>query len=179
MSQIYDYEGVSPAIGNDVFIAPSSVVIGDTTLGDNSSVWFNVVIRGDVGPIRIGENTNIQDLSMLHITEEIPLTIGKNVTIGHSVTLHSCTIEDSCLIGMGATVLDHVVVGENSLVAANSLLPPGKKYPPRSLIRGNPGVVVRELSERELEQYGNHYKSYIDTKNRYLAQSQFNHPRQG
>ena len=162
------FRGISPKIGTECFIADSADIIGNVELSDHASVWFQVVIRGDIEPIFIGRETNIQDLSMLHTSEEFPLHVGDGVTIGHSVTLHGCTVEDNCLIGMGSTVLDGAVIGKNSVVAAGSLVPPGKKYPEGKLIRGNPAVVVRDLSAQELLGYGNHYKSYLVSKNAYL-----------
>lgn len=164
----YEYKKKSPKIGNECFLAASADVIGDVEIFDNVSIWFNCVVRGDVAPIKIGENSNIQDLSMLHVTGNIPLNIGKNVTIGHRVVLHSCTVEDSCLIGMGAIILDGAVIGEHSLVAAGSVVPPGKKYPAGSFIIGSPAILKRQLSEQELEEYGQHYRSYVQTKNEYL-----------
>lgn len=165
----------NPQLGEGVYISPGAVVIGAVKLGNHSSVWFNSVARGDVNEIIVGENTNIQDLSMLHVTEENGLYIGKNVTVGHNVTLHACTVADHCLIGMGAVVLDGSSIGENSLVAAGSVVPPNKKFPGGVLIRGNPGVVIRDLRPEELDQYGNHYKSYVNYKNQYLELAQKGH----
>jgi carbonic anhydrase/acetyltransferase-like protein (isoleucine patch superfamily) len=164
----YSYKDINPQIEQGCFVAGSADVIGKVHMAKNSSLWFQCVARGDVNEIFIGENTNIQDLCMLHVVEAIPLKIGKNVSVGHSVTLHACTVEDGCLIGMGSTILDGAVIGENSLVAAGSLVPPGKKFPPRSFIIGNPAKVKRELSDEEVEQYSNHYKSYLVTKDEFL-----------
>lgn len=164
----YEYKGEKPKIGKDSYIAPSADVLGDVTTGDEVSIWFNSVVRGDVAPIKIGDRTNVQDLSMLHVTNGIPLLIGNNVSLGHRVMLHSCVIEDNCLIGMGSIILDNAVIGKNSLVAAGSVVPPNKVYPPGSFIVGSPAVVKRSLGEKELEMYGNHYKIYLDTKNDYL-----------
>ena len=165
---LYSVANIEPEIGEGCFVADSADVIGRVYLGANASIWFQVVARGDINDIRIGENTNVQDLSVLHVVKDIPLIIGKNVTIGHGVTVHACTIGDSCLIGMGATVLDGAVIGENSLVAAGSVVPPGKKYPPNSFIIGSPAVVKRELRPEEIDQYSNHYKSYIVAKDQFL-----------
>lgn len=166
---IYKLGDVRPTIGVDCFVAESADVVADVTLGDNVSVWNNAVIRGDIAPVTIGKNSNVQDLCMLHITGGHPLTIGENVTIGHSVTLHSCSIGDGSLIGMGSTILDDVEIGANSLVAAGSLITPGKKFPPRSFIRGTPAKLIRELSESEVEEYSDHYMHYIKIKAEYLA----------
>lgn len=165
---IYSYKEITPTISEGCFIADSADVIGKVFLGKDANLWFQTVARGDVNEIHIGENTNIQDLCMLHVVNQFPLIIGKNVSVGHSVTLHACTVGDGCLIGMGATILDGAEIGENSLVAAGSLVPPGKKYPPGSFIIGSPAVVKRALSSEEIKTYSNHYKSYIETKNEYL-----------
>lgn len=170
---LYSFAGISPKLGEGCFIAPSAQVIGKVTLHKNANLWFNVIARGDINEIIIGENTNIQDLTMLHVVEELPLIVGKNVSVGHNVVLHACTIEDSCLIGMGAIVLDGAVIGENSVVAAGSVVPPGKKYPPGSMIMGSPAKVKRPLSEEELRQYGQHYYSYIENKNLFLDKNNF------
>lgn len=164
----YSYKGFTPKLEKGVFIAESADIIGRVICGEDSNIWFQCVLRGDVNSISIGRNTNVQDQSMLHVTEGFPLTIGDNVSIGHSVTLHGCTIEDSCLIGMGAVILDGAVIGENSVVAGGSVVPPGKKYPPGSMIMGNPAVVRRDLTAEEKVMYANHYKSYVSYKNEYL-----------
>lgn len=164
----YPYLDKIPKIKERVFMAPGAKVIGDVTLENDVNVWFNTVIRGDVNHIKIGENTNVQDLSMLHVTEENSLEIGKNVTIGHSVILHACKVGDSCLIGMGSIVLDGAEIGNNSLVAAGSLVTPGKKFPDNSFIKGRPAERVRDLNPNELNGYGNHYKSYVGYKDLYL-----------
>ncbi len=168
---IHNFKNEKPIIGDACYIASSADVIGNVELGNQVSVWFNCVLRGDIEKIVIGENTNVQDLSVLHVVEKMPLLIGKNVTIGHHVVLHACTIEDSCLIGMGAIILDGAIIKKNSLVAAGSVVPPGKTYPEGSFILGNPAKVLRPLTDQELKKYGNHYLTYIETKNDYLAQS--------
>ena len=165
---LYSYKNCSPSIGSACFIAPSADVIGNVTVGDSASLWYEVVARGDINKIVIGENTNIQDQCMLHVIEELPLIIGKNVSVGHRAILHACTIGDSCLIGMGAIVLDGAVISENSVVAAGSVVPPGKKYPAGMMIMGAPAKAVRPLSEQELAGYGNHYKSYVHEKEQFL-----------
>ena len=164
----YSFKGIKPQIGPGVFIAPSADIIGKVILEQNSNIWYQCVARGDVNWIRVGENTNVQDLTMLHVTKDFPLTIGAQVSIGHSVTLHGCTIGDHCLIGMGAVILDGAVIGESSVVAAGTLVPPGKIFPPGSMIMGNPAVLKRALSAEEQIAYGNHYKSYVEYKAEYL-----------
>lgn len=168
---LYSYKGIEPKIGAGVFIAPSADVIGKVTLNDHVSIWHQCVLRGDINSISIGANTNIQDLSMLHVTGAHKLVIGSNVSVGHNAILHGCTIGDSCLIGMGAIILDGAEIGDQSVVAAGSVVPPGKKYPPGSMIMGNPAVVKRELKPEEIELYGNHYKNYLETKNEFLDSS--------
>lgn len=165
----YEFKGQRPKIAKNVFIAPSAEVIGDVELGESSNIWFQSVLRGDVNKITIGAGTNIQDLSMLHVTEVGPLIIGAGVTVGHSVVLHACTIEDSCLIGMGAQVLDGAVIGKKSLVAAGSVVPPGKIYPENSYIMGIPAKRIRELKSSEIKEYSEHYKSYIELAAEYKS----------
>lgn len=167
---LYSLGDNKPTLGDSVYISESADVIGDVLLGDHSSVWFGSVLRGDINSISIGAETNIQDLSILHVVKDIPLIIGKQVTIGHKVTLHACKVGDNCLIGMSSTVLDGVKVGANSVVAAGSVLSPGKVYPSGVLILGNPGKVIRELTPEEISKYGNHYKSYIEAKDQFLKE---------
>ncbi|MBM7095933.1 gamma carbonic anhydrase family protein [Bacillus sp. H-16] len=143
---IYPYNNKTPQIDESVFLAPGSQVIGDVTIGKGSSVWFNAVLRGDEAPIRIGERCNIQDNSTLHLYDEFPLILEDEVSIGHNVILHGCTVRKGSLIGMGATILDGTEIGEWSLIGANTFIPSGKKIPPRSLVIGSPGKVVRELT---------------------------------
>lgn len=155
--------GKEPKIPASAWIAPSADVMGDVTLGEHTSIWFQAVVRGDVHWIKIGDHTNVQDGSVLHVTNgRFPLTIGSRVTIGHKALLHGCTVGDDCLIGMGAILLDDVEVGSGSVVAAGALLPPGKKYPPNSLILGSPAKAVRTLTpeqQRELIEIG--WKNYV------------------
>ncbi len=153
---ILDWKNKSPRIPDSAFVAPNATVIGDVEIGEESSIWFQTVVRGDVHWIRIGDYTNIQDGSVLHVTSNVhPLYIGNRVTVGHMACLHGCKIEDSCLIGMGAVILDGAVIGEGSLVAAGALVPPGKVYPPRSLIKGNPAKVAREVTDKEWDGFLN------------------------
>ncbi|MCP4914707.1 MAG: gamma carbonic anhydrase family protein [Oligoflexia bacterium] len=165
---VYSLDKFIPNISKGCFIADSAQVIGQVEIGENSSLWFNVVARGDVNKIIIGKESNIQDLTMLHVVEDIPLIIGDGVSVGHNAILHACTIEDNCLIGMGAIVLDGATIGKNSVVAGGSVVPPGKTFPPNSMIMGSPAKVVRELRPEEIKGYGEHYKSYVETKDAYL-----------
>lgn len=168
LMSLYSFKEFLPEIPDNVFIAPSADVIGRVSIGENASVWHQSVIRGDVDFIKIGTNTNIQDRCLLHVTKGFPLTIGNQVSVGHSVTLHGCTVEDHTLIGMGAIVMDGAYISHHSVVAGGSVVPPGKKYPPFSMIMGNPAVVKRALTENEIAIYSNHYTSYIKYKNEYL-----------
>ncbi|OQX85989.1 MAG: hypothetical protein B6D63_01030 [Candidatus Latescibacteria bacterium 4484_7] len=150
---IGEYRGKSPVIGKNVFVAESAAVIGDTEVGDCSSVWHQAAIRGDVWRIRIGSYTNIQDCCVLHVTTGGPdLAIGNYVTVGHGAILHSCTIEDACLIGMGATILDGAKIGTGSIVAAGSVVLENTVVPPHSLVAGVPAAVKKELGEKSKDQ---------------------------
>ena len=170
---IYKLDHFTPKVGADCFFAPDSQIIGNVIIGDDISIWFNSVVRGDVDQIKISNRTNIQDFSMLHVSSGFPLVIGKEVTVGHRVTLHGCVVEDNCLIGMGAIIMDGAVIGANSLVAAGTLIPPGKKYPPNSFIKGVPGRRERDLTSKEIIAFGNHYKSYLENKKLYLSSNSF------
>jgi carbonic anhydrase/acetyltransferase-like protein (isoleucine patch superfamily) len=148
---ILPYRGKWPKIHETAFVAPSADLIGDVEIGSHSSVWFQCVIRGDVHQIRIGNNTNIQDHSMLHVTRlKSPLQIGDEVTIGHRVTLHGCTLGNRILVGMGAIILDDAEIGDECIIGAGTLITKKTKIPPRSLVLGAPGKVVRSLTEEEI-----------------------------
>ena len=144
------YQGKAPQLGERVFVAPDATISGDVTIGADSSIWFGCVLRGDVVWIRIGERTNIQDLSVLHGTgPDSHAVVGNDVTVGHRAIIHGCTIEDGCLIGMGAVVMDDAVIGAGSVVAASALVTPRTVVPPGSLVLGAPAKVVRPINERE------------------------------
>lgn len=162
------YKAFKPVLGERVFAADGAKIIGRAELGDHVNVWFNAVIRADVNFVKIGKNTNIQDLCMLHVTEENFLTIGENTSLGHGVVLHGCKIGNGCLLGMGSIILDGAEIGDNSLVAAGSMVTPGKRFPAGSMIKGRPAVVERALSPEEIERVSNHYKSYLVYKEEYL-----------
>jgi carbonic anhydrase/acetyltransferase-like protein (isoleucine patch superfamily) len=162
--KLFPYKGVYPRIGENVFLASGVKIIGDVEIGNNSTVWYNTVIRGDVHYIRIGESTNIQDCSMLHVTNgKYPLNIGSKVTIGHSVSLHGCTLNDLCLIGIGAIVLDGAVIESNSMVAAGALVKQKIVVPSGKLVAGVPARVIRDLTKEEIkdiEAGANRYVEY-------------------
>jgi len=168
-AMIRPFLDISPSIPTGVFIAPSADVIGDVEIEADSSVWFGTVIRGDVHFIRIGSRTNIQDLSMLHVTRKThPLVIGDEVTVGHHVTLHGCTVKDRVLVGMGAVVLDGAVVGENSVVGAGAVVTQGMQIPPGSLAFGNPAKVKRPLKPEELSFLAESAQNYVDLAADYM-----------
>ena len=149
---VLPFDGNEPCFGEDVFLAPSAVVVGDVQLGDRASIWYGTVLRGDVHSISVGEDSNVQDGAVLHGTlGEWPVVIGRRVSIGHAATVHGAVVEDDVLIGIGARVLDGARIGALSLVAAGTLVREGLRVPPRSLVAGVPGVVKRELTEREIE----------------------------
>jgi len=159
---IFPYQGILPKIHSSVFLASGVKIIGDVTIGKNSSVWYNTVIRGDVHYINIGDETNIQDCSMLHVTNgKYPLNIGSKVTIGHSVKLHGCTIEDATLIGIGAIVLDGAVVETESIVAAGAVVTPNFVVPSHTLVAGVPAKVIRRLKQNEIEEFEKTAQRYI------------------
>jgi len=168
---ITSYKGISPRIADSAFVADGAQVIGDVHLGENSSVWFNCVLRGDCYYIRIGENTNIQDNTVIHVTQaRFATIIGSCVTVGHSAVLHGCTVKDRCLIGIGAIVLDDVTIGEESFVAAGSLVTPGTVIPPRSMVMGAPAKVRRQVTDLEVARINEHWQHYIEYKNQYLVE---------
>jgi carbonic anhydrase/acetyltransferase-like protein (isoleucine patch superfamily) len=156
-----------PQLADSVWIAPNATVIGDVRLARNVSIWWNTVLRGDNDPITIGENTNIQDGSVLHTDIGVPMNIGANVTVGHMVMLHGCTIGDGSLIGIGAIVLNNAVVGRECLIGANALVPENKVIPDRSLVVGSPGRVVRQLTDEDIAaiRAGNHH--YVENIQHY------------
>ncbi|MBI3586321.1 MAG: gamma carbonic anhydrase family protein [Ignavibacteriales bacterium] len=160
---IITYRGITPKIHESVFIADGARIIGDVEIGRDSSVWFNTVIRGDVHYIRIGERTNIQDNSVLHVThEKYPLHIGSNVTIGHGAIVHAATVKDYCLIGMGAKVLDNAIVGPYAFVAAGALVLEDFVVPEGALVAGVPATIKRMLTEEEKEGLAQSAQNYID-----------------
>lgn len=174
---ILPYRDYQPQVGTGGWVAPNATLIGDVILGEDVSLWFGVICRGDVHRIRIGPRTNIQDLSLLHITQHEgserddrdghPTIIGADVTVGHRAILHGCTVGDLCLIGMGAIILDGAVIGRESIVGAGSVVTPGKQFPPRSLIMGTPAKVVKEVTDAQIEEMHASWRRYVALKNEY------------
>jgi gamma-carbonic anhydrase len=166
---IKSYKGILPEIAETAFIEASANIIGDVRIGEHSSVWFNCVLRGDVFHIRVGNYTNIQDGTIIHVTSgEFATIIGNNVTVGHGVILHGCQVQDHSLIGIGSIILDEAVIGEGSLIASGSLVTPGTIIPPRSLVMGSPAKVRRELNAEEVERINENWKHYVELKDVYL-----------
>ena len=161
---IHHYKNKSPNIHNSVFVAKNATVIGDVTIDEGSSIWFNTVIRGDVEPTRIGKRVNIQDLSLVHQSPNLPVTIEDDVTIGHQVTIHGCVIRKKALIGMGSLLLDGVEIGENAFIGAGSLVTPGTKIPPNTLAFGRPAKIIRELTQKDLDEMARIRQSYSDKR---------------
>jgi carbonic anhydrase/acetyltransferase-like protein (isoleucine patch superfamily) len=151
MPVILPYDGKTPRLAPSAFVADGAVVVGDVEIGDDSSVWFQSVVRGDVNLIRIGARTNVQDHSVVHVSSGThPTFVGDDVTVGHRVVLHGCTVKDRCLVGIGAIVLDGAVIGPDAMVGAGALVPPGMVVPPGVLVLGSPARVKRDLTAEEI-----------------------------
>jgi gamma-carbonic anhydrase len=166
---IKPFNGIEPKIHETAFVTDDAIVIGDVEIGEDASVWFGSVVRGDVNYIRIGARTNVQDGCVIHVSYRThPTVLEDEITVGHRVTLHGCHVERGCLIGIGSIVMDGVRVGERSLVGAGSLLTPGTHIPPRSLVLGSPARVKRELTEDELTFLNRSWRNYVELKAKYL-----------
>jgi len=166
---VYQLDLLVPRVARTAWVADSAQVIGNVELGDNSSVWFNVVMRGDNEVLRLGRGSNIQDGSVVHSDPGFPVSIGQNVTVGHQVMLHGCTVGDGSLIGIQAVVLNGAKIGRNCLVGAGSLVTEGKEFPDGSLIMGSPAKVVRELTPLQIEGLQRAAKHYVENARRYRA----------
>ena len=165
---ILPFKEIRPRVADSAFIAENATVIGDVEIGEDSSIWFGSVVRGDVNFIRIGARTNIQDMTVIHVSSNTHSTVIEDeITVGHRVVLHGCYVESGCLIGIGATLLDGVRVGRNSLVAAGSLLTPGTQIPPNSLVMGTPAKVKRNLTADELAYLDRSWRNYVELKKAY------------
>ncbi len=166
----FSAELVSPHIAENAYIAPGAAVVGDVVIGAESTIWFACVVRGDVNSIRIGERTNVQDGTVIHVTRRTgPTVIGNDVTIGHSALLHACTLEDACFIGMRATVMDGAVVESGAMVAAGALVTPGKRVLKGQLWAGSPAKHFRDLSAEEIEFFKESADNYVRSGREYLA----------
>ena len=166
---IVPFDNKSPLVHPTAFIADNAMVIGDVEIGEDSSVWFGSVVRGDVNYIRIGARTNIQDHTIIHVnTGTHPTILEDEITVGHRVTLHGCYVESGCLVGIGSIVLDGARIGRNSLIAAGSLVTPNTEIPPQSLVMGAPAKIKRELTTKELERMTRNWQSYVELKQAYL-----------
>ena len=164
---IYDLEKNVPEISTDSWVAPNAIIIGKVKLEKNSSIWFNAVLRGDIEKIVIGENSNIQDGSVLHTDPGYPLTVGKGVTVGHMVMLHGCEISDDTLIGIGSTILNKAKIGKNCIIGANTLVTENKVIPDNSLVLGSPGKVIRKVTDDEIKVICENAKHYVENSKRY------------
>jgi carbonic anhydrase/acetyltransferase-like protein (isoleucine patch superfamily) len=166
------HRGMSPRLGRGVFLAETCAVIGDCEIGEESSIWYGTVLRGDVMPIRVGARTSIQDNTVVHVTSgKFGTSIGSDCTIGHGAIIHACTIEDACLIGMGAILLDGARIGSGSLVGAGALVTPGTDIPPGSLVLGAPARVRRPVGAAEREQIEYGARHYVELARTYLAEA--------
>lgn len=169
MKGLLTYKGMTPTLGDGVFIAPGAWVIGDVAIGERSSVWFNTLIRGDVHFIRIGSETNIQDNSTLHVTEgKFPLHLGDRITVGHRAIIHGCDVEDDCLVGMGAIIMDGAHIGKGSLVGAGAVVTPGTIIPPDSVVLGFPAKVVKKVGDEEKRLIVESSRHYVELAHHYL-----------
>ena len=170
MAHLIEFDGKTPRIGANVFLAPTATLIGDVTVGDNTSIWFGAVIRGDFGVITIGKNCTIQDNSMIHVSDDAPTVIGDNVTIGHGAVVEGCKIGDHSMVGNGAVVLLYVMMGERSVVAANSVVLEHTQIPPLSLFTGAPAKFKKTLEGRALDWTDFAPKNYLWIQAKYRAQ---------
>ncbi len=162
----------APVVPPSAFLAPGAALIGDVALGEDVSVWFGAVLRGDTNRIRVGARSNLQDGVVVHVNSGEEWTeIGDEVTVGHRAIAHACRIGRRCLIGMGAVVLDRASIGDEAMVAAGAVVPPGLSVPPRMLVRGTPGRVVRPLTDQEIEHLARSAARYVDLKNRYRREA--------
>lgn len=164
------FKGRAPRVSSSAFVAPDATVIGRVELADESSLWFQTVVRGDINEIRVGTQTNIQDGSLLHVTRRHPVIIGNRVTVGHGVIIHGCDIGDDCLIAMGAIVLDGAVIDPGCIIGAGTLIPPDMRVPAGSLVLGSPGKVVRQLTEQDLRRIESGWRNYVEYRREYMEE---------
>jgi len=166
---IKDFEGKSPQIDESAFVAENATIIGDVTIGRNVSIWYNTVLRGDVAPIVIGDNTSIQDGTVIHCDIGISTIVGENVTIGHGVMLHACEIGNNVLVGIGAIVLNQAVVGKNTIIGAGSIVTPRTKIPARSMALGTPAKVIKKIDQEEVKNLKVHADEYVKLMKKYQS----------
>ena len=164
---IYPYENQHPKQAPDSFTAETAVLIGNVTIESNVSIWFGAVLRGDIEPITIGAESNIQDNSVVHTSYGFPTSIGRGVSVGHLVNLHGCTVHDNCIIGMDATLLDGCVIGKNCIIGANALVTQNQQIPEGSLVLGSPARVVRQLTDEQIAGIRENAKHYIEAGKKY------------
>ena len=164
---IIDFKGKGPSIKEEVFIAGSAEIIGDVEVADSSSIWFNAVVRGDMGSIRIGSRTSIQDNVVIHTDSSMKADIGDDVSVGHGAVIHGCTIGNNVIIGMNSTILNGAHIGNNSIVGANALVSPGKRFPDNSIIMGVPAKVKREITEEDLKKITENAAEYVELAKEY------------
>jgi len=164
---IYEFEKKTPTLDKDSWVASNAVLIGKVILKKDANVWFNVVLRGDIEPIIIGEGSNVQDGSVFHTDPGCPLTLGKNVTVGHMVMLHGCEVGDDTLIGIGSTILNKTKIGKNCIIGAHTLITENKIIPDRSLVLGSPGKVIRQVTDKEVEEIRENAKHYVENYKKY------------
>ena len=164
---IYYFENNTPTLHKDSWSASSAVLIGKVILKKDANVWFNVVLRGDIETITIGEGSNVQDGSVFHTDPGCPLTLGKGVTVGDMVVLHGCEVDDDTLIGIGSTILNKTKIGKNCIIGANTLIPENKIIPDRSLVLGSPGKVIRQVTDKEVKEIKENAKHYVENYKKY------------
>ena len=164
---IYDFENNTPTLDKNSWVASNAVLIGKIVLKKDANVWFNVVLRGDLEPIIIGEGSNVQDGSVFHTDPGCPLTLGKGVTVGHMVMLHGCEVDDNSLIGIGSTILNKTKIGKNCIIGANALVTENKVIPERSLVLGSPGKIVRQVTDEEIDYIKENARDYVENFKKY------------
>ena len=164
---IHNFENNTPTLHKDSWVASNAVLIGKVILKKDANVWFNVVLRGDIEPITIGIESNVQDGSVFHTDPGCPLILGKGVTVGHMVMLHGCEVGDNTLIGIGSTILNKTQIGKNCIVGANTLIPENKIIPDRSLVLGSPGKIIRQVTDKEVEEIKENSRHYVENYKRY------------
>jgi len=169
MSKLIALDGKTPRLGSRVFVADGAVLVGDVEVGDDSSVFYNAVLRGDLAPIRIGNRTNIQDNVTVHVSTGMGVVVGDEVTVGHNAVLHACTIDDNVMVGMGAIVMDGAHIKKNCIVGAGAVVTQGREFPENSLVLGAPAHVVRELTTEEIDGVRGGVERYVEIKDKLLG----------